>query len=38
MIAAKSLPDKISFIEPIYALSVRNLPEGPDWLYGSAPY
>jgi bifunctional non-homologous end joining protein LigD len=30
---AKSLPDKISFIEPMYALGVRNLPEGPDWLY-----
>jgi ATP-dependent DNA ligase len=30
---AKSLPNKISFIEPMYALGVRNLPEGPDWLY-----
>ena len=30
---AKSFPDKISFIEPMYALGVRNLPEGPDWLY-----
>jgi ATP-dependent DNA ligase len=24
---------KIRFIEPMYALGVRNLPEGPDWLY-----
>ena len=24
---------KIQFIEPMYALGVRNLPEGPDWLY-----
>ena len=30
---AKPLPEKISFIEPMYALGVRNLPEGPDWLY-----
>ena len=26
-------PVKISFIEPMYALGVRSLPEGPDWLY-----
>jgi ATP-dependent DNA ligase len=24
---------QIRFIEPMYALGVRNLPEGPDWLY-----
>jgi len=30
---AKSLPGKISFIEPMYALNARSLPEGPDWLY-----
>jgi DNA ligase D-like protein (predicted ligase) len=23
----------IQFIEPMYALTVRSLPEGPDWLY-----
>ena len=23
----------IQFIEPMYALGVRNLPEGPEWLY-----
>jgi bifunctional non-homologous end joining protein LigD len=30
---AKALPAKISFIEPMYALAIRKLPEGPDWLY-----
>ena len=30
---AKSLAAKIQFIEPMYALDVRKLPEGPDWLY-----
>ncbi len=29
----KSSDIAISFIEPMYALGVRNLPEGPDWLY-----
>ena len=24
---------EIQFIEPMYALGVRTLPEGPDWLY-----
>jgi hypothetical protein len=24
---------KIGFIEPMYALGVPSLPEGPDWLY-----
>jgi ATP-dependent DNA ligase len=24
---------QIRFIEPMYALGIRNLPEGPDWLY-----
>lgn len=24
---------KVSFIEPMYALGVPELPEGPDWLY-----
>ena len=24
---------KIQFIEPMYALSVQNIPEGKDWLY-----
>jgi len=24
---------KIRFVEPMYALAVRKLPEGPDWLY-----
>ncbi|MGZ8453077.1 MAG: ATP-dependent DNA ligase [Candidatus Binatia bacterium] len=30
---AKALPDKINYIEPMYALGGLNLPEGPDWLY-----
>jgi len=30
---ANSPATKIQFIEPMYALGVRNLPEGPDWLY-----
>jgi len=29
----KSLATKIQFIEPMYALGVRSLPEGPTWLY-----
>ncbi len=28
---AKALPAKIAFVEPMYALAVRKLPE--DWLY-----
>ena len=30
---AKSPATQIQFIEPMYALGVRKLPEGPDWLY-----
>src|SRR5437588_11990324 len=30
---AKALSAKIHFIEPMYALAVRKLPEGLDWLY-----
>ena len=30
---AKALSAKIHFIEPMYALAVRKLPEGPDWFY-----
>jgi bifunctional non-homologous end joining protein LigD len=30
---AKAQPVKINFIEPMYALPVRKLPEGPGWLY-----
>jgi bifunctional non-homologous end joining protein LigD len=29
----KSSATKIQFIEPMYALGVRNLPEGLNWLY-----
>ena len=29
----KSPPAKLAFIEPMYALAVRKLPEGEDWLY-----
>jgi len=29
----KSMPTQIRFVEPMYALAVRKLPEGPDWLY-----
>jgi ATP-dependent DNA ligase len=24
---------KVQFIEPMYAIAVPNLPNGPDWLY-----
>ena len=24
---------EVRFIEPMYALAVKNLPEGKDWLY-----
>ena len=27
------MPTQIRFVEPMYALAVRKLPEGPDWLY-----
>ena len=30
---AKTVTFKIQFLEPMYAIGVRNLPEGPDWLY-----
>ena len=30
---ARGQPVKINFIEPMYALPVRKLPEGPGWLY-----
>jgi bifunctional non-homologous end joining protein LigD len=30
---AKSASTKVSFVEPMYAMGVRSLPEGPDWLY-----
>ncbi len=30
---AKSLPCNVGFIEPMYALGVRRLAEGTDWLY-----
>ena len=33
MMRGKITADQIAFIEPMYALGVRNLPEGPDWLY-----
>jgi bifunctional non-homologous end joining protein LigD len=26
-------PAKVQFIEPMYALAVQKLPNGPDWLY-----
>lgn len=29
----KSPPAKIGFIEPMYALGVPSLPEGPEWFY-----
>ena len=24
---------EVGFVEPMYALAVKNLPEGKDWLY-----
>ena len=26
-------PAKVQFIEPMYALAVQKLPNGPEWLY-----
>ena len=33
MMHKEALGKKISFMEPMYALGVSTLPEGPNWLY-----
>jgi len=30
---SKPAPVKIGYMEPMYAVGVRELPSGPDWLY-----